>query len=368
MITRRKFLKMGVSTAIALGAPQIFTGCDKKKTPTQPAGINAQVAAVRGDDLAVMTRDVLDALGGIGEIVKQGETVFIKPNMVTLPWARSRNPFITGECTKPEIIVAVADECLKAGASQVIIGDGSQMYSFDWQYATTLNGSTDLVQAAERLSLEYDRQVTLACLEDDSPGFVEVPSRTYLGQIAISNLLTSADRVISIPVAKTHSWAQLTLALKNFVGVTSLKRYAVWVNNSHWDRGGAFDHSTPQAIAQIYLDVVDAVRPDLSIIDFSIGIEGDGPTSGSGGTTVNMKDRLGSWLVIASTDIMAADATAARIMSHNVGRVAHLGMGFDMGLGEIREDCIEMIGEKLGDLRVPWAPATLKKVGKSIIK
>jgi len=165
-------------------------------------------------------------------------------------------------------------------------------------------------------------------------------------------------------VAKTHSWAQLTLALKNFVGVTSLERYAVWVNNSHWDRGGELDHSTPQAIGQIYLDVVDAVRPDLSIIDFSIGIEGDGPTLGSGGRTVDMMQRLGSWLIIASTDIMAADATAARIMRHDVDEIKQLGMGFDMGLGEIRESSIEMIGDKLSRLRVPWDPATLRGSGK----
>jgi uncharacterized protein (DUF362 family) len=366
MITRRKFLKWGVGAAVAVGAPNIFSGCEGKKSPLQPQEINAQVSAVRGNNLDTMTRDALDALGGIGKIVNQGETVFIKPNMVTLPWAQ-RNPFIIGECTKPEIIVAVAEECLKAGASHVIIGDGSQMYTFDWHYAVTLDGSTDLVQEAVRLSSQYNGNVTLACLEDDSPEFVNVPSSTYLGQIAVSSLVTSADRVISIPVAKTHSWAQLTLALKNFVGVTSLERYAVWVNDSHWDRGGALDHSTPQAIGQIYLDVVDAVRPDLSIIDFSIGIEGDGPTLGSGGTTVNMRNRLGTWLVIASTDIMAADATAARIMSHDVGDVKQLEMGFDMDLGEIRRNSIEMIGEKLDDLRVPWAPANLRNAGKYVI-
>jgi uncharacterized protein (DUF362 family) len=100
------------------------------------------------------------------------------------------------------------------------------MYTFDWKYATTLDGSSNLVQEAERLSTKYGKKVTLACLEVDSPGFVEVPSRTYLDKIAVSSLVVEADRVISIPVAKTHSWAQLTLALKNFIGVTSLERYA----------------------------------------------------------------------------------------------------------------------------------------------
>jgi uncharacterized protein (DUF362 family) len=360
MITRREFIKLGTSSAIVLSAPHILTGCNKNKNPLEPSEINAQVASVRGENLDLMTREALDALGGMQNIVNEGETVFIKPNMVTIPWAQNRDIFIFGECTKPEIIIAVTEECLKAGAAEVIIGDGSHLFTFDWKYAAYFDGSTNLVQEAERLSLEYDGNVTLACLENDSPNFVEVPSRTYLNKIAISSLVTNADRVISIPVAKTDSWAQLTLSLKNFIGIISLERYAVWMESGYWDRGQGLDHSTPQSIGQIYLDVVDAIKPDLAIVDFSIGIEGDGPTIGSGGTTVNMKDRLGSWLILASTDIMAADATAARIMNHDVSNVKQLGMGFNMGLGEIRENSIEMLGEKLDDLRVEWAPAMLR--------
>jgi len=168
-----------------------------------------------------------------------------------------------------------------------------------------------------------------------------------------------ADKVISLPVAKTHSWAQLTLAVKNFIGVTPLSRYAQLIDNTWWNRG-TFDHSSPQAIAQPCLDIVKAVKPVLSIIDFSIGLEANGPSKRQGGTTVDMKQRLGSWAVVASTDILAADATAARIMSHDVQKVRQLTMGFEMGLGEIREQSIDQSGEKLDNLRVPWKPATLK--------
>ncbi len=64
--------------------------------------------------------------------------------------------------------------------------------------------------------------------------------------------------------------------------------------------------------------------------------------------------------MIASTDLMAADATAARIMSHDTGKVRHLTMGFEMGLGEIEEKAIEIVGEKLDSLRVDWKPARMK--------
>jgi len=54
---------------------------------------------------------------------------------------------------------------------------------------------------------------------------------------------------------------------------------------------------------------------------------------------------------------VAADATAARIMSHDPNRIAQLGMAYDLGLGEMRKDHIEIIGPPLSELRVNWDPA-----------
>ncbi|UCF64084.1 MAG: DUF362 domain-containing protein [bacterium] len=363
-ITRREFLKISAGSAVVAGVPFVVPGCSNSGTeyvPPPPPQVNAQVVAVRGTDLYEMSRNVLAELGGIESIINPGEKVFIKPNMVTLPWAPGSNCFLLGECTKVEILVAVAEECLKAGAAEVIIGDGSQMYTFDWGAAVTLDGQTNLLDEAARLSGAYSGNVTLACLETDSPGWVEVPSRTPMGSILISDYLTEADRVISIAVAKTHISAQLTLGLKNFVGVTSLDRYAVQLPAGHWERSAGLDHSSPQAISQIFLDVVDAVRPDLTLIDFSIGVEGNGPTTGGTmGRPVNMNNRLGSWLLLGSTDIIAADATAARVMSHNAHAIQQLRLGYDMGLGEIYEASIELKGEKLTDIQVDWEPAVLR--------
>jgi uncharacterized protein (DUF362 family) len=72
-----------------------------------------------------------------------------------------------------------------------------------------------------------------------------------------------------------------------------------------------------------------------------------------------MRDRLGSWLLLASTDLVAADATAARVMSHDVAAIKQLAMANAMGLGEIDEGSIEIIGERLDDLRVDWVPAKI---------
>jgi uncharacterized protein (DUF362 family) len=362
-LTRRDFLRLGAGAAVALGVPQILAGCGGEEAAPQATptpGPTARVAAIRGEDLNAMTREALEAMGGAQKIVNEGETVFIKPNMVMLPFVPFiGNRFLAGECTKPEIVIAVAEECLRAGAAEVIVGDGAQMPTFDWELATTLDGSTNLAAEAEHLGSKYGRKVTLACLDTGSPEWVEVPTSTYLDKVAISSLVARADRVISIPVIKTHQWAQLTLSLKNFVGVTPLERYGWKGADTMWSRV-LLDHSSPEAIAQLYLDIVTAVKPDLAIIDASIGVEGDGPSATEGnGLTVDMRERLGSWLLLASTDLVAADATAARIMSHDVADVKQIVMGYEMGLGEMREDSIEIIGERLDNLRVEWAPAEL---------
>jgi uncharacterized protein (DUF362 family) len=366
-LNRREFLNMTTGAALTLGAGRLLGGCGSNGNGNPNGDGRTAVAAVSGDDLGVMSRQVLDTLGGIGKVVNPGETVFIKPNMVTLPFGHLYNACAIGECTKPEVLVAVTEACLEAGASQVTIGDGSQMPVFDWNYALYMDESTNLVQEVERLNTDYQGNVSLACVENATPNWVEVPTSDPMGVVAISSLATSADRVISIPVAKTHAWAHVTLALKNFLGITSLDRYANWIEEpGYWNRGLALDHSSPAAIAQIYLDVVAAVKPDLSIIDFSVGLEGNGPAIGPmGGKQVDMKERLGAWVLVASTDPVAADATTARIMSFDPNDIDQLTMARDMGLGVIHEGKIEVLGERIEDLQVNWEAAVLQNQKRS---
>jgi uncharacterized protein (DUF362 family) len=370
--TRRDFLRQTVGLGAAyLGAGRLLTGCGGGGGGDgNGEDLGTRVAAVRGDDLEAMTRQALEALGGIGKIVKPGESVFIKPNLVTLPFGYLYDVCTMGECTKPEILVAVAEACLSVGASEVVIGDGSQMPYFEWSNLVYLDGSTHIVEEARRLQTDYPGNVRLLCVEPNTPRWVEVPTSDSMGAVSISSLVTSADRVISIPVAKTHAWAHVSLALKNFLGVTSLDRYATWIPTpGYWNRGDLLDHSSPAAVAQIYLDIVAAVKPDLSIIDFSFGVEGNGPAVGAhGGKTVDVNDRLGSWLVLASTDPVAADATAARVMGFNPAEIDQLTMAEAMGLGKIGEGEIEVLGERIDDIQVTWEPAVIANRSRTSVK
>jgi uncharacterized protein (DUF362 family) len=360
-IDRRDFLRIGAGAAIALGASPLLADCGggESISPTPTSNPLTKVAIVKGGDLRAMARDAVDAIGGIGSVVSEGQTVFIKPNFVTIGWqSKGRDAIATGECTKPEILFAVAEECLKAGAAEVIIGDGTQMPSWEWDKVMTLDRSTNMAAEAQRLTSAYKGKVTLACLDADSPEWVDVPSQTSLEKISVSSLVARADRIISIPVLKTHQWAQLTLSMKCFIGTTPLAKYGAKPDGS---QPRIVLHGTNASIEQVFLDIVKGVTPDLAIIDASIGIEGDGPAlgaNGAGGKTIDVKERIGSWLLLASKDPAAADATAARLTGHDASQIRQLNMARDQGIGETREEAIEIVGERLDSVRMEWIQAT----------
>ncbi len=367
--SRRELLRLGAAAALGAGTARVLSACGgggaaPATAPHEdlcagaPATTPATVHAVRGQDLRQMTRDLLASLGGGGEVVAAGDRVFVKPNMVTLPWAADHDVFRGGECTKPEIVAAVAEACLQAGAAEVIIGDGSQMPTFDWSRARFLDGSTDLVREAARLSGAHGKPVRLACLDHDSPGWVEVPTALSYGRVAVSSLVMDADKVISVPVAKCHSGAYFTLSIKNFIGTIPLARYG-WVPSGIYDRRALHAHDPdPRSFNRLPQDICRAVEPDLAVVDLSIGLEANGPSLSGGGRTLDVRDRLGSWLLLGSTDLVAADATAARVMGQEEWKIqAVLASARDAGLGTMCADQITLVGATLEELRMRWIPA-----------
>jgi uncharacterized protein (DUF362 family) len=350
--SRRQFLESGVKAALAAGASPLLTGCPTGLPPFNPTDATTQVAAVRGRDLDTMARDALAAHGGAEAIVNADETVFIKPNFVTHGLA-DYDPARAGETVKPEIVVAVAEECLKAGAREVIIGDAAQVESYSWSNMVFLDGSSDMATEAAYLTEAYPGTVSLACLETDSPAWDTIPSYTMLGSMCVSSLVARADRIISIGVIKSHTSTQITATLKNFVGVTS---------NRHYGAGAPLRFLLHIAgIEQCFLDIVDGLKPDFALIDCSIGVEGNGPTVSSedGGTTVDMRDRLGDWLILSGPDLTAVDATAARVIGLDVETIKQFNDAYNRGLGQIHEDHIAIDGATLGELQVDWEPAGL---------
>jgi uncharacterized protein (DUF362 family) len=352
--TRREFLRHSGQAGVALGASQLLPGCGTPQPviPPDPNDVsteaNARVAVVRGTDLATMAQDALNAFGGAGAFVKPGETVFIKPNFGAVGMVKY-NPITKGDSVKPEIVISIAEECLKAGASMVTIGEGGQVQSWDWATVPTLDGTTNMAAEAERLRQTYGDKIQLACLNAESPEWDRIPSRTALNEVEVSSLATRADRIISLPVAKTHRWTLTTGAMKNLFGLTPVNRYA-----SGFGKMRSALHDA--GLHQVIVDISKELRPDFAIMDFSIGCEGNGPhvLPGWWGTSVDMRERLGSWMLLASPDPVALDATTTRVIGLKAEDVQHVVRAYEQGLGQMLEDKIELMGATMDELRMTW--------------
>ena len=187
-------------------------------------GPPARVAAARGPDLAAMTRRCsrprrhgdgrAEGREGLRQ-AEHGDAALGQRNLQPVSARRvheARDPG-RGRRGVPA-----------RGRMRGDVGDGSQMPRFDWNGATTLDRSTNLAREAERLNARYPRTVRLACLDVDTAEWVEVPTDIARPRGGLDPR-HGRDRVISVPVAKTHHWAHLTLSLKNFIGITPLERY-----------------------------------------------------------------------------------------------------------------------------------------------
>jgi uncharacterized protein (DUF362 family) len=156
---------------------------------------------------------------------------------------------------------------------------------------------------------------------------------TELRKLVFPLTLRRADLIVSLPKMKTHHWAGVTLAMKNFFGVMPGVYYG-------WPKNVLHHVGIPQSI----LDICAAVRPHLAIVDGIIGMEGDGPIMGT---------PKAAGVLVMGTNLPAVDATCARIMGLDPWRIAYLA-GSSGRLGPIAEPHIAQRGERLGSMIQPF--------------
>ncbi len=159
------------------------------------------VAVAEGKDYGAVTKRAVDAVGGIGRFVKAGNTVVVKPNM---GWDRRPEQAAT---THPAVVRAIVEECVKAGAKRVRVFD---------------NPCNDMRRCYEdsgiQAALKGMKNVEVRYIEDERYKKVKIKG-TFLKEWEIYGDALSADVIINVPIAKHHSLTQVTLALKNMMGV-----------------------------------------------------------------------------------------------------------------------------------------------------
>ena len=279
------------ATAVAPAAP---TNTPAGQSTPAPTGGQAYLAVAHGSSPEAITRAAIAALGGIERFVKPGNDVIIKPNICS-----ASHTFEYAATTNPEVVATIVTLCREAGAKRVRVMD-SPFEGTDGQAYVT-SGIEDAVKKAggemERMARMKYQESVIAQGKD-------------LKKWSVYQDVLSADVLINVPIAKNHSIARLTLGMKNLMGVV-LDRSQIHYN-----------------LGQRLADLTSLLKPQLTVIDAVRIMTQGGPTGGSLSYVKKMDT------IIASHDIVAADAYGTTLFGMKADDLDYIKAGAAMGLGQ----------------------------------
>ena len=301
--------------------PELKAGSGQTITiPPRPPQPAATVAIIKDDALnygSMVSQALASALGpgGISNLVHSGNTVLIKPNLVS-------NKALA--VTDWHVVRALVDliKVANSGAA-IFIADGS---------ASNATTTTLTIMAANGFTAANFPEVTLVDLNDIATN----PTNTYVladsttgTSKQVAAIIYNADVYIDMPKMKTHWQAGYTGAVKN-LGIGTAP-WPIWnIAASNTNKGGLHH--------DIRCEIVDHIRcrvPDLSVMDAIQAMEGQGPASGAA-VTMN--------LVLASKDPVALDTVACNIMGIPPSLITHLVLAANENVGVIDMNNITVAG------------------------
>ncbi len=297
-MTRRQFIK-GAATAAAL--PHLLSLGPSFQTPlVQAATGEADLVIAKNGSPAQLLQAALAPLGGIGRFVKKGQRVVIKANVA---WARTPDQACTNN---PDLFAALIKMCYDAGAKHVVAWDHT---SDNYQFTFSRSKLKETAQkAGADLLSGHGRNVYK---------LIDVPKGRKLKKVEINKDILESEVFINFPIPKQHYATELTLGMKNFIGIV-------------WDMEQFHKIDLHQCIA----DINTVRKPDLVVMDAIRILTTNGPKGP--GKTADIGE------VIASTDIVAADSYAAAFFKNpktgnpfKAEEIKFVKHAYDMGLGEI---------------------------------
>lgn len=335
-LTRRQVLRLGLAAGIVgcagyLGATRdrlVFAGATLRQGWLRVAGGNTAVAVVRCptyDQADSAVRQAWDLIGG-PELA--GKRVVLKANLIDYVPDRPVN-------TAPAVLMAAIRYLKAHGAREIVVADGPG-FKRDAEELVTDSGLGAALAAEDVrfVDLNYDDLVK-----------VEIKGQyTELRHLLLPRTVVEADVLISAPKMKTHHWAWVSLSMKNLFGVVPGAKYGWPKNRLHFN-----------GIDASIVELNETLTPQLALVDGVVGMEGDGPVCGQARPT---------GVVVMGTDLVAVDATCARIMGFPPEEISHLALAEKLGLGRLDEGRIEVRGTALADVRQSYVepPVNLGRV------
>lgn len=291
---RREFIRQTLKAALAVTAVGSVPILSWLPRPTLAAA-GSTVAVRMGQDIPLLVRQTCDALGGMSQFVKRGETVVVKPN---IGW--DRTPELAAN-TNPLVVRTVVELCLEAGAKQVRVFDRPCNDPRRCYVQSGIQGAVESIRS-DRVRMEHM----------DRRGWQEldIAQGVELRRWEFYRPALEADRFINLPIAKHHGLSTVTLGMKNIMGVIGGNR-------------GRLHRQIDEALCDINL----IVPSDLTLIDATRILVANGPQGGRA-EDVRRLDTL-----VASADIVAVDSIAATLLGHQPDAIPTLVTASRRGLG-----------------------------------
>lgn len=236
------------------------------------------------------------------------KNVLIKVNFITdMTWD-------TGATTDPIVVEAIIQKLKTLPVTIKVVESDATMTNADRAFEKT--GMKDMCNRydVECMNLRYVKEKVKLI----------VPNFGALRTITVPEIVTNSA-IISAAKLKTHTSTGVTLGMKNLFGLLP-------------DKFKAKYHA--KGISKVIVDINSVIKPVLTVIDGFVGMEGNGPIEGK---PVKMD------LIVASKDVVAADATACRTMDMNPFDFSHIRKASEKGLGNITN--INLLGNTLDSVK-----------------
>lgn len=284
--------------------------------------MNAAVSLLRATsydltELRAVLETLLEPLGGMSRIVKSGDRVLLKPNLLT--GARPGK-----ECvTRPELVYCVAKMVQEAGGKP-FLGDSPAF------------GSAHGVAKASGY-LPLIESIALPIAEFKGKRYETIGEE--FNHLLLCKDAIEADVVINLPKVKSHMQLTVTMGVKNLFGCVPGKMKAWWHMEAGKDRS---------RFGTMLVETARTIDPDLTIIDGIIGHEGNGPSGGE-------PRELG--VLGASKDVFALDRAIVDILQVDPARVPTIvesqRLGLCSSIDEIEFPHLHPCELQIADWRLP---------------
>lgn len=298
-LNRRDFLRksslvgFGAFAAVSLGAATQLIASNVDGTGSAPLSVGPDMIAVKGGEPGLMFKKAIEAFGGMKKVVKQGQTVIVKPNIgwnVTPERAANTNPHLVGEIVK---------ECLRVGAKEVYVVDHTADV---WTKCYKNSG-------IEKATKDAGGKMVPGNNERDYVT-VTIPGAKRLKKTKMHDLILNTDVLINVPVLKHHVSTKMSLGMKNLMGVV-------------WDRQWWHKNDLHQCIA----DFASYLRADLTIVDGYRIMKRNGPMG------VSEEDVVTQKALLLGKDPVALDAASAKMFGKDPSDIGYIRLSHEMGIG-----------------------------------